>query len=71
MNNQIKQDILTIESKIKSLHQTYLNLKALEGTHAQKLSSDQQKVDNAFQAAQQNIKNIQRNYQNRIEADKE
>lgn len=71
MNNQIKQDILTIESKIKSLHQTYLNLKVLEGTHAQKLSSDQQRVDSAFQAAQQNIKNIQRNYQNRIEADKD
>ena len=71
MNNQIKQDILTIESNIKSLHQTYLNLKVLEGTHAQKLSSDQQKLDNAFQAAQQNIKNIQRNYQNRIEADKD
>ena len=71
MNNQLKQDIFTIESKIKSLHQTYLNLKVLEGTHAQKLSSDQQKVDSAFQAAQQNIKNIQRNYQNRIEADKD
>ena len=71
MNNQIKQDILAIESKIKSLHQTYLNLKVLENTHAQKLSSDQQKIDSAFQAAQQNIKNIQRNYQNRIEADKD
>lgn len=71
MNGQIKQDILTIESKLKCLHRTYLDLKELESTQAQKLSSDQQKVDSTFQAAQQNIKNIQRNYQNRIEADKD
>ena len=71
MKNQIMQDILAIQSKITSLHQSYLDLKILERTHAVHLSSDQQKVDKAFESAQQNIRNIQRNYQNRIEADKD
>ena len=71
MNHQIKQDILLIENKIKELHESYLSLKRLEKTHEENLLLDQQKIDDAFQADQQNIKRIQRNYQNRIEADKD
>lgn len=71
MNDQIKQDVLSIEKQIKELHESYLSLKRLEKTHEENLLLDQQKVDSAFQAAQQNIKRIQIEYQNRIEADKD
>ncbi len=71
MNHQLLQDIQTIENKLKSLHQSYLDLKALESTHAQNLSAYKEKIDKDFQAAQLNIQNMQRVFQNSIEANKD